>query len=101
MASDPFTRFRHGQLRFDRRLVDNGPHQLNLVVAEKDVLLERNCATINWQPEQFTLGCTVEAQTACDRGRIRDQDIDLEVEVRYLFEVLLQHGPVTVEADLL
>src|ERR1700733_1332826 len=81
------------KLRFDRRLVDHRPDLRDSLVPEwiEHVLGKNDPPAVHRQPEKETLRPAVEAESTRDVGRIADQKFDVELEVRDLLEIALEH----------
>src|ERR1700722_6576247 len=92
---------RPSKLSFDRRFVDHRPDLRDSFVAEliEDVLRENDPPAVHWETEKEALGPAVEAEPARDMGRIADQEFDVELEVRDLFEIALEHRAITGETE--
>src|SRR6185437_1419907 len=83
----------NSKLGFDRRLVDDRPHLHNLLLPEfvEHVLGKRNPLPVHIEAEKFSLRRTVEGEPARDIGRIGDQKLNVEMEVRDFIKIPLQH----------
>src|SRR4051812_45048176 len=90
------------QLRFNRGLVDHGPHLIDLPIPEliEHVFGEDDAPAVDVDAEKFSLRPAVEAEPACDGGRIRHQQLNVEIEVRDLCKVPLQHRAIARQTDL-
>jgi hypothetical protein len=92
---------RPSELRFDRRLVDHRPDFRDSFAPEliEDILGEDDPSAVHREIEKEALGPAVEAEPARDMGRIADQEFDVELEVRDLFEIALEHRAITGETE--
>ena len=89
------------KLGFDRRLVDNRPHLHDLLFPEfvEHVLGKRNPLPVYIEAEKFSLRRTVEGEPARDIGRIGDQKLNVEAEVRDFIKIPLQHLAMARQSD--
>jgi hypothetical protein len=89
------------KLGFDRRFVDHRPHLRNSFVAKlvEHVFGEVDALAVHRQAEKKTLRPAIEAQPARNTGRFADHEFDVELKVRDLFEIALEHRAITGEAE--
>jgi hypothetical protein len=89
------------KLRFDRPLVEHRPDLRDSFAPEliEDVLGEIDPPAVHRETEKQSLGLAVEAESARHMGRVADQKFDVEMEVRDLLEVALEHGAIAGEAE--
>jgi hypothetical protein len=92
---------RMSKVRFDRPLVDHRPDLRNSLVAKliEDVLGEDDPSAVHRQAKKQTLGPAVESEPARDMGRFADHELDVELEVRDLGEIPLEHGAIAGETE--
>jgi hypothetical protein len=91
---------RLSKLRFNRPLVDHRPHLHDSFVAKliEDVLGEVDPPAVDREIEKEALRPAVEPEPARDVRRVADQEFDVELKVRDLLEIALEHSAVTGEA---
>ena len=89
------------KLRFDRRLIEHRPNLRDSLIAEliENVLSEVDPPAVHRETEKETLWPAVEAEPARDVRRVADQEFDVELKVRDLFEIALEHSAVTGEPE--
>jgi len=89
------------KLRLDRGLVDHRPDLSNSLAAKliEDILGEDDLFAVHRQAEEETLRPAVESKPARDVGRFADQKFDVELKIRNLLEIALQHRAVSGEAE--
>ena len=89
------------KLRFDGRLVDHRPDLHNSLVAKliEDVLGEIDSSAVYRQPKKEALWAAIESQPARDVRRIADHKLDVELEVRNLLEIALEHSAIAGKAE--
>src|SRR5262245_22853997 len=89
------------KLRPDHGLINHGPDAFDLPAREaiEDVLGEDDASAVDGQPEQLARGRAVEEQSRADDGRIGDEEVDLEHQVRNGSDIAFEHRPIAPEAD--
>jgi hypothetical protein len=89
-------------LGLDRGLVYDRPHLNDLILLKliDHVLGKEHFFAVYGKIEEFSSRRAIEANSARDVGRVGDQDLNIEEQVRNFFEILLQHLEIAGKPDL-
>src|SRR5258707_6225788 len=85
------------KLSFDSRLIYNRPYLYNLLAAKfiDHILGKANSLTVYMEAKELSLWRTVKAYPARYIRRIGNQHLDIEIKVRNVIKVSLQHFEIT------
>ena len=85
------------KLSLNNRLIYNRPYPNDPLPIEfiKDILGKSDSLPVYTETEEGSFRCAIETQPARDIGRIGDEQLNAEDEIRNVFAILLQHLAVT------